>query len=463
MGIVLRIVAYADNRCLWTDEVSLALNIAELNFQELAQPLGYQQYAPPVFMWLVKTSSMVFGMGEQALRLYPLVTGILSLFFTASLLRKYVSATAAWYPLMLLATGMFYIKYSTELKQYMPDAFIAVALIWLAHKMDIAKTSRNRFGIIWVVTGSIVIWSSMPSVFVLAGVGCYYGLYCLQQRNYKSLTLLSSIIAIWLLQFSYYYHTILSHQIGSDFLLSYHNRYFLAVDNWAKNKIILTDILQDTYGESPVILSSNIILLIIGILTVLIKPKRAYLLITLPIVLMLTAGLLQQYSLIPRLTLFAMPMLLIIAGIGLQQLLPKLLVIRIPIIVMMILAIIFNKPIQILHSPIKEEQITEALDYLVSEQITSEELYVYSGAVNSFRYYTTLHPKKSKWQQLRNAKFIQENTNIETTAASQQDTIALLYTIPFDSYYTRSVFEKHSNLVKTFQATGCSVFIFNKN
>lgn len=467
LGIILRMVAYIDNRNLWTDEVAVALNIVERSFPELAQPLAYGQYAPPVFLWIVKLCSMMFGFGEQAFRLYPLLAGIASLFVFQSILRNNVSAKAAWYPLLILATGIFYLRYATELKQYMPDALIALLLVWLAQRVDITKTSTLRFVLLWLLAGSVAIWGSMPSVFVLAGVGCYYGLICLQGRDYKKLVPLIIIALVWLLQFLLYYFTILDTQIHSDFLTSYHNRYFLhgipsGKEEWTHNTDVVNAILKAAFSDHWFALAVNKILLLIGIIVLIARRKANALLFILPILLMLLAAAMKQYSLIPRLTLFAMPLMLLLVGFGLEQLLKtKYLLIKVPVITIVLVAFVMNEPLRVLTEPIQEEQFTEGLDYVQAKGITGAQLYIYTGAANSYRYYTGLHPDKNKWKGIQNARIITEGTSLDSLVAKLPPKAALLYTIPFDSYYTRDLFRNHMPQTDSFSVKGCSVFVYS--
>ncbi len=468
LGIALRLVVYINNRCLWTDEVAIALNIAEKNFLALAQALDYKQYAPPIFMWLVKTCTLLFGYGEKALRLYPLLSGIGALIIFSKVLKQHIDAKAGWYPLLIFATGIFFLRYSTELKQYMPDALISLVIIWLAKHIDITQTKPRRFALIWLLTGSVAVWSSMPSVFVLAGVGCYYGFICLQHRNYKLLLNMCLIAIIWAVQFSIYYYTILDNQIQSSYLASYHQQYFLRMpyytDDVAKNYDVVQAILQNAMGGKPYIFMVNKILMLLGIIVLIIKRRADALLLLLPVLLMLFAALIKQYSLIPRLTLFSMPVLLLLIGIGLQQLVRYKLVGIITSIVLLIFAVL-NNPLQVIKHPLQHEQMTDALDYITQQKIGSEQLYVYTGAIESYRYYTQIHPDKNKWNNIQNARLVKDNINIEalhTIAAEQPGSSALLYTIPFDSYFTKSVFEKYSLIKRQYETTGCTVFIFEK-
>ena len=103
-GIGLRIYIYLQNRNLIIDEANIACNIYERGFMALLQPLDYYQYAPPSFLWITKLSSLLFGMDEMELRLYPLLCGIADLLLFYKILRQlmplFVAACIDQYSLM---------------------------------------------------------------------------------------------------------------------------------------------------------------------------------------------------------------------------------------------------------------------------------------------------------------------------------------------------------------------------
>ncbi len=462
-GILLRIWVYIDNRCLWTDETNIALNIYEKNFAALAGELSYQQYAPPLFLWACKLFTTILGYGEKALRLYPLLSGIGCLFLLNQILKNTVRQRATWYPLLILATSIFFLRYSTELKQYMPDAFISTTLIWLAIKHDILKENPTKLIIVWITAGSLAIWGSMPSVFILASVSMYYFVTATVNKKHKRAGLVIIISTVWLFQFLLYYYGVLKQQINSDYLSSYHKNYFIHAfpsnkAEWIHNKDLIKNILSNCFGNATLPMIINSILVLIGTITLFIKRNhKAFLFIT-PILLMLTAAALNQYSLIPRLTLFIMPILIIIAGLGLNQILPnRSIYLQLPIAILCLISIGLTQPLKVFSTPIEEEQITEGLDCIVNRGLQSKQVYIYAGAVNSFKYYTSVHPEKYRWDQIKYAHILLAETNHVALA----DKAALLYTIPFDSYDTKKEFEKYNTVTDSCISTGCEVYFFN--
>ena len=106
VGMFLRVVQYTGDRPLWNDEAALALNVIERSAMELATPLDYHQASPIGFLVLVKLSEGLFGLGERALRLVPLVAGLgcLPLFYLV------VRRLLNW-PAGLTALGMLSLSY----------------------------------------------------------------------------------------------------------------------------------------------------------------------------------------------------------------------------------------------------------------------------------------------------------------------------------------------------------------
>ncbi len=174
VGIIYRIILWWQNRGMFIDEANLARNIYERNFVGLAKPLVYEQFAPPVFLWISKLNTIFFGFDEKVFRLFPLIAGIGSLFLFYKIAKEFISIKSLWYPLALFATGALYLRYSTEFKQYMPDALVSLLLIYSALRIDVVNSANLKFCIRWILLGSIAIWTSMPSVFILTAVGLHY-------------------------------------------------------------------------------------------------------------------------------------------------------------------------------------------------------------------------------------------------------------------------------------------------
>ncbi len=63
---------------------------------------------------------------------------------------------------------LYYLQYSTELKQYMPDVLITLSLILLA--LNVLISSKTQQGEVrspkWMVAGSVAIWASLCHLYL---------------------------------------------------------------------------------------------------------------------------------------------------------------------------------------------------------------------------------------------------------------------------------------------------------
>jgi predicted membrane-bound mannosyltransferase len=76
IGILLRVRQYLTGRSLWADEAMLALNIVNRGFGGMFKPLDYDQGAPIGFLLVEKLFNSILGKNELALRLFPLLVGL---------------------------------------------------------------------------------------------------------------------------------------------------------------------------------------------------------------------------------------------------------------------------------------------------------------------------------------------------------------------------------------------------
>ncbi len=441
LGVVLRVVVYLQNRNLILDEANVARNIYERGFAELALPLNYDQYAPPVFLWITKLNSWLFGFSEYVLRLYPLVAGIASLFIFYAILKKLVSWRSTWYALFLLAAVPFFIRYSSELKQYMPDAFIGLLLIWLALITEVEKRTAKRFVFIWVIAGSIAIWSSMPSVFVLTGVGLYYLFLIAERKAWEKFGALALVCSCWLMQFLFYYFTILRPESDLAPLQNFHQAGFLYatpsnIGEWKHNWFVVSDLLLQLCNWSFA-LYLNSVLFVVACFFFFLKDKAKGLLLIAPVITVLLAAALNLFSLIPRVTLFIVPIIVLVITYGLEQLFKlKNTTWQIVVAGITVICAIGGNGVNMLWKPFKMEQLTEAMDYLKEKSMEGDDVSFYHACGPALIYYTQIHPKKKNWESYKTANVLKWNTSYDSLAKN------LHITKPFGFVFTNGTDEQ---------------------
>jgi hypothetical protein len=170
LGAGLRLAAYARGRPLWLDEASLSLNIASRSLVGLTGTLDYHQFAPIPFLWGEWLVTRVAGVSEYTLRALPLAAGIVLLIFFWPVARRLLGDLEAVVATALASISLPLIYYASEVKQYGVDALVTVLLLGLM----VSVLHNPRSSRAWrrlTIGGTLSLWLSQPSVFVLAGLG----------------------------------------------------------------------------------------------------------------------------------------------------------------------------------------------------------------------------------------------------------------------------------------------------
>jgi hypothetical protein len=398
-------------------------------------PLSYEQYAPPIWLWEIKLNTLLFGFSEYALRLLPLLSGVLSLVLMYLVLKALDLYRAIWYPLALLCVGYMFIRYSTELKQYSTDILVVLSLILLALKANVQQTPMLRFCLVWLIAGSIAIWGSMPSVFVLAGVGGYYFFTLLQTKDYKKLVPLSMVALLWIVQFGLYYWFILKAQANSAYLQNYHKDYFLSATpttfkEWDHNLSLMGQVLGEAGGFTLLAKAMHTLFITWACIHLLMKNRPLFSLLVVPFLLLLVAAAANQYTMIPRVVLFIMPVMLILVGYTMNMMMGTRQVYQRGLLIAACSVCLVNvSALRFLIVPMETEQLTDALQFVQDKGITDgKHLYIHNGAQPAFIYYTTIHPTQERYKAISNAALLEWEKDYYYVAQQAPSPCAFVYT-----------------------------------
>ncbi|MGK7892515.1 MAG: ArnT family glycosyltransferase, partial [Xenococcus sp. (in: cyanobacteria)] len=218
-GIIVRLIQYISNRSLWADEAVLALNIVNRSYGELTQPLDYDQVAPIGFLWIEKFLVNLLGDNEYALRLFPLIAGILSLFLCAMIARRYLDNLGRAIAILLFATLSPIVYYSTEVKQYSTDIFITLLFCYLLAPHDKNKLTKSQI-IITSILVAISLWLSHPAIFIFAAMILVNIVDFLLNKDFSQLKQKVIIYVSGLLSFSIFYFGFLNQANDNQNLLA---------------------------------------------------------------------------------------------------------------------------------------------------------------------------------------------------------------------------------------------------
>jgi hypothetical protein len=329
VGVALRLNLYVDRRSLWLDEIWVALNIVGRSFLGLARPLDYAQSAPVGFLWVERLAVLIGGVNELALRAFPILAGCLLLVALWMLARRLLDVRYAALCLAFAALSPVLIYYSNEVKPYIVDALVAVALTWISLDVVEAPDSRRAWRRL-VVGGVIGILLSTPAVFVLAGVGVALIAHPAIGRTRAGWMRLVGTGAVWVILFALGYFMIYRGTANSDYMqriwkdafLTLPPRTLARVANNASREMWI----ETLFGENDrMLLPKSIVMvtLLSAAGAVVLARRRglpAALLVALPFVATAGASFARLWPLTPRLLVVLVPGIVLLLGAGLWAL-----------------------------------------------------------------------------------------------------------------------------------------------
>ena len=400
--IDLLILQYLRNRSIWLDEAMLSISIIEKRPMDLFKTLEFGEMAPILFLLIEKFFTWVFGNGELALRLFPLIATSLSLplffDFGVTLTRNRMMPFLA---ICLFACMPRFIYYSSEVKQYASDMFVLCA-IYFAALSESPFAVRNRRGLL-TITGAVAIFLSNTSVIPLTIVGGLFIFRCIGDRRKWTFYLLPFLV--WAGCFIVNYFTFEFHNPSAAGMYVYWHDYFMpwpwqhGFKGWiAKETVDVFNSLlprPDLAGlvkwlPAPYILG---LIVYLGSVVYLIAAKKFRLLYlcVAPVLLHLLLAALKIYPFDLRLILYLVPLFVLVMAIGLCTLINFLFQWASPFVryaVVVLLVLVFgctsfdNYPYRL-----NSEDMKPVLDVMNQNITDSSNIYVYYGGRPAFRYY----------------------------------------------------------------------------
>ena len=478
-GIVLRLLVFFQNRSLFIDEASLALNIVQRGFGGLFQELE-QAYAPPFYSVITRCFTLLFGNTEFALRAFPLLCGLASLLVFYKLVLRFCSdIRLAWYPLFLLAFSFSFVQYATEVKQYSSDIFTALSLLYLATDKRFlffeTATNQSYLFVFWSLVGMLSVWLSMSSIFFLAAIGTAFFIQSIRQKNrFLIPTLL--IGGTWLLSFGCYYGLILSGDIGDDSLKDYHAPFFFpllptSMADVQQAWVLIRQFFGSTFGTTAVAIAWGMISVAVGVGILWHKNKRLLWFLCVPIFLVLVASSIHYYSLIKRLTLFFLPNLMLLSMFGTVFLFQKANAYWKVLVLAVLGLICFNqKGYPYFVQKLEIEELRPLLYAIKTDWSPADITYIHPEAVPAFDFYTAHFRAKRDYNFLQNASILRGNWQyreqilLDYLSKNKLETIGLLFSHATEAEVQRVIhlFKNEYAILLEKRTTGASYFALKR-
>ena len=399
LGVVLRLRQYFADRSLWSDEAALALNIVGRSFTGLIQPLDFEQGAPLGFLFIEKTILLILGNKDYILRLFPLLSGLLSIYFLYRICREYYGISGL-FALSFFAVSWTLIYYSNELKQYSSDVLISTGLVYLAFRA-LRKDAGRKEILILGAAGAVTVWISHPAIFILASIGLVLAIENLSRKALSKLIWILGIGVVWIVDLGLAYLVSLRNLMDNSYLSNFWRPFFMPLPPWRHwdwfggTYVQLLDIANHvgSVPSRPFILVSSL-LLVIGVGWFFIFDRSIALMMAFPFVFVLLAAALQKYPFGERFILFLLPFLFLFMAKGLEQIYfvvarwnrtASLVICGVAVLVTLWPSA--STSFRFFLSPYMREHIRPALAYMSQNTQFGDVIYVYYESQLAFEYY----------------------------------------------------------------------------
>jgi len=394
LGGLLRVRQYLTGRSLWSDEAMLALNIVNRDFAGMFKPLDYDQGSPIGFLLVEKIFSAILGKSEFALRLFPLIVGLISLWLFYLLLKQITSGFGLLTALALFAFNPRLIYYSSEVKQYILDMAVTISLLLLA--APVFGTSPRKKDSIWLAIGGLIaLWFSHPATFVLAGIGFALLIIYLRKHDTSNLGFVIGMGLLWVLEIILLYMLILKDLSRNAYMREYWQGAFLPMPPWSDPGWFVRNLNENIgiqFGIPYAVLFVFLVILIGWV--VLFYRNQSYAIALASIIFVtLIASALGLYPVFERMILFLVPIGLILIGETLEAFYGRVQRFKLlsELSVLFLAGYLLYGPfvtsIASFIEPKYFEHIRPSLDFVRDSWKDGDVMYVSNGALPAFRFY----------------------------------------------------------------------------
>ena len=147
---------------IWFDE-AFGAYLIKFNFLDIARYTAADVH-PPLYYWLLKLWSMIFGHSELALRSMSMLFGCVAIIFGYLLTHRLFGRKAARVSLIFMVLSPMLIRYGQEARMYTLVATIALAATYV---LTFAVNTKKKLP--WVLYGILVslgMWTHYLSAIV---------------------------------------------------------------------------------------------------------------------------------------------------------------------------------------------------------------------------------------------------------------------------------------------------------
>ena len=391
-GIVLYLRRYFFNHSIWLDEARVSLCIIKLPISAfLHQPLGCYQAAPFGFLVIEKLIVTFCGPWEYALRFYPEVSGLISLWIFYRLVKIYIKSEFSAFALFAFVITPTLVWFSSEVKPYYTDIFFVLISYLVIAQTCLGTLSWRK--VAWVsLLGMVMIWCSFPVIFILSGIIATCFLTIFSQRNWSNFWKVCVISFSWCISFILSWLVLLRniiHVFGDWDLWTGGFLSFRDMNSWAR---IFNKMLCYPCGFSAYTWLAGL-LFFIGGYSFFKEDKKKFFLLLIPLLFVFLASGLRKYSAQDRLVLFLVPVFMLMIAKGVEEISLRTKRWKLITAFLLMVVLFYSSFFATYKEFISSQAYTETrplISYLKENMHKGDAIFVYYGAVDEFEYYRIL-------------------------------------------------------------------------
>jgi len=211
-GVALVVVQWAMGRPLWLDEEFLAVSLRDRGIRDYFEPLWLGQTAP--FGWLVlqRLAVLVFGAGERAVRLVPMLFGVATIGAAVWIGRRWMTIAAASLLVLLCGYAQWLTYHFFEMKPYSADVFLAL----LVPAVAAWALETSRPAVFWIVA-AVAEWFANGALYVTPLCALFVAAILMRREGWQSAFRFSLVGIVWLGSFASNYLLVLRHAASYAF------------------------------------------------------------------------------------------------------------------------------------------------------------------------------------------------------------------------------------------------------
>jgi hypothetical protein len=392
-AVAMSVFQYLYGRSFWTDEAAVVINVLDRDFVGLMSPLMFYQMAPILYLWITKAITTIFPANEYSFRFLSMLGYMVSLWLLWKLLTRYVKdSLAIFIGLAFFVFNNKLLYYSSELKQYMTDVTVTLALLYLVTD---PKSSNQRKIQLLAIIGAIAIYLSNVVVTVLPMVFLFIFLAEDKPWRWSFLKGLVLMGFVWLSAFLVNYLLFVHNHPSRPQQQIFFAEAFPPANLLSKQAIAFFEykiqVLKRDFGFGKNNIHPTVsfiesihygvfLLLIAGYLWKCVRSTdRRMLLLLIPILLHSMLAYFKAYPLAIRIMLYQYPLIVIMLAMGAEQWLGKLPKPRRVIeFVTMALTLVLSVAFIRVQLPNEVEESRGVLSYMQSHSDKQEDVYSYN-------------------------------------------------------------------------------------